>query len=585
MKRVCGVLITHGSAVTTALMALLFSICTMAEERPVNRAPEEEADANIRVPVEISLTGAEKAFIAKHPVIRLGLDPEFVPYEFIDKEGNISGITSEYIKLLNQRLHINMQVKKNKDWKTAVELAKHRELDVLPCIVRTREREKYFVYSKPYIVYRRVIVTRIEAPFIKDLHDVSDWTVAVEENSSNQGYIRENSTVNPAVMPSFQQCLLALANGEVDAVMANQTTALYWIKNLGLSNLKIATVLPGKNEQLHFAVRNDWPELVSIINKGLKSIDAAEEERIRSRWVQVRFDKGYNPVAVIAVIFVIVVSGGLITLVLLFWNRKLKRQIALRIAAEDARDSMFNMIVHDLKNPLMTMTVSLDVLRRAVSGDTPNRPRIELSLQLVEEAVSAISNLANSILDVANIESGKMTVDLQELSALSLLKTVATQNEMIAADAQMSLKVTEDSEDAVIRADEALLTRTLQNLMSNSIRHATPECTIQCYVRVEPRGVIIGVADDGPGIPEEFHDKIFEKFYRVKTDANRRQKSTGLGLALCKAATEAQGASIALKSSPGQGATFELCYPAHPVNALPPSGSRSTGIRPPDKDR
>lgn len=463
---------------------------------------------------------------------------------------------------------VTMALLFSKNWKTAVELAKHRELDVLPCIVRTREREKYFIYSEPYIVYRRVIVTRIEAPFIKDLHDVSDWTVAVEENSSNQSYIKEHSSISPLVMPSFQQCLLALANGEVDAVMANQTTALYWIKNLGLSNLKIATVLPGKNEQLHFAVRNDWPELVSIINMGLASIDAAEEERIRSRWVQVRFDKGYSPVAVIAVILFIVVSAGLITILLLFWNRKLKRQIALGIAAENTRDSMFNMIVHDLKNPLMTMTVSLDVLRRAVARDTLDRNRIDMSLQLVEEAVSTISILANSILDVANIESGKMTVNLQELSALSLLKTVANQNEVIAADSQMSLEVTEDSRDAIIRADEALLTRTLQNLMSNSIRHATPECAIQCYVRVEPRGVIIGVADDGPGIPEEYHDKIFEKFFRVETDANRRQKSTGLGLALCKAATEAQGASISLKSFPGQGATFELCYPIHPVNCI-----------------
>ena len=93
------------------------------------------------------LTLEEKEFIAAHPEIRLGVDPKFIPYEFIDSDGVYKGITADYIKLISQQTGLKMTVAPDLTWPEAYEKAVTRELDALPCVAQTREREKYFIFS------------------------------------------------------------------------------------------------------------------------------------------------------------------------------------------------------------------------------------------------------------------------------------------------------------------------------------------------------------------------------------------------------------------------------------------------------
>ena len=244
-------------------------------EPPESKAPAMDKKGSEK----IKLTQKEKKFIKAHPVIRLGADPKFIPFEFFDEKGIYSGIASDYVRLLNERLGINMQIASKLSWYEVVERAKLRKIDVLPCVGLTRERLKFFNYSTPYAKRFVVIITRNDVPLILNMEDLTDKRVAVEKNTFLEGFIVENTNINPIVYKDFQKALLDVSAGKMDAVVADVSTATFLIKKLNLPNLKVAAPATYDAQTLHFAVRRDWPELVQIINKGLASIKIEEKKK------------------------------------------------------------------------------------------------------------------------------------------------------------------------------------------------------------------------------------------------------------------------------------------------------------------
>ena len=236
----------------------------------------------------IQLTAEETQWIAEHNTIRIGIDPEFAPFEYIDEAGNPQGLTTDYVALLNSRLGLNMQVAPNLTWAEVMARTKNREIDVLPSIGDTRERQKYLNYSKPYAHFLRVIITRDDAAFnVAGLGDLQNRRVAVQASSSHDGYLLDSSNLTPLTYPTLQEALIELSSGKVDALVGNVASATYWIRKLNLTNLKIASKVSDNVQNLYFASRNDWPLLQSILQKGLNSITPAEQIEINRRWVSI----------------------------------------------------------------------------------------------------------------------------------------------------------------------------------------------------------------------------------------------------------------------------------------------------------
>ncbi|VAW87926.1 diguanylate cyclase/phosphodiesterase (GGDEF & EAL domains) with PAS/PAC sensor(s) [hydrothermal vent metagenome] len=234
----------------------------------------------------VELTQEERAWIKEHPMIRLGVDPEFAPFEFLDEKGNYQGLASDYVTLLNKRLGLNMQVVPGLSWKETVAKAERREIDILPAIGRSQARERYLNFSRPYIHFLRAIITRSDTPLIiNGVDDLQGLRVAVQASSSHEGYLQDHSNIEPLTYPTLQASLMALSRGEVDAFIGNVASATHWIRKMNLINLKVAAQVSQEIQNLHFGIRNDWPELASILEKGLDSITAARRIEISRRWI------------------------------------------------------------------------------------------------------------------------------------------------------------------------------------------------------------------------------------------------------------------------------------------------------------
>jgi ABC-type amino acid transport substrate-binding protein len=156
---------------------------------------------------ELVLSEAEKAFLEQHKVIRMGVDPSFVPFEFIDSDGGYKGIAAEYVRIMEGKLGVRFEAAKGLTWPEAYSKALEGDLDVLPSISQTPERERYFLFSRPYYNFKRVIVTRTSQTDINDIEDLYGKTVAVQRNSSHHSYLIGHPAINLSLYDSWRQPL------------------------------------------------------------------------------------------------------------------------------------------------------------------------------------------------------------------------------------------------------------------------------------------------------------------------------------------------------------------------------------------
>ena len=168
----------------------LFLLLTFIIVSSVMITPSHAAESSI------SWTEDELAFMEEHPVIRLGVDPKFVPFEFIDEDGEYKGIAADYLSLISERTGLKFEVAKGLTWPEVYDLALARELDALPTIAKTEEREKHFLFSKPYYYFKRAIVTRDTDTHISGIEDLEGLTVAVQRNSSHHSYLLSYPHIN-----------------------------------------------------------------------------------------------------------------------------------------------------------------------------------------------------------------------------------------------------------------------------------------------------------------------------------------------------------------------------------------------------
>jgi len=235
---------------------------------------------------DLNLSRAETEWLKKHPVIRIGIDTNFAPFEFLSDNGDFNGIAADYLELLTQKTGLKFKRVAFDSWQETVNAVENHNIDVLPCVGVTKEREKFLSFTDPYIRFSRVVITNIDSAVERDagLSAVNNLRVGVQQNSSHHAFLRENSDIKPKLYDTFQNAILDLSNGKIEAVVGNMAVATHVMKNLSLTNLKFATYADPEPQSLSAGVRKDWPELKSIMNRALKLVTYRERTAILSKW-------------------------------------------------------------------------------------------------------------------------------------------------------------------------------------------------------------------------------------------------------------------------------------------------------------
>lgn len=240
------------------------------------------------------LTKAENQWLKEHPNIVLGVDPAWAPFEYIDKNGVYQGMAADFVMLVSRVLNLNMQPHKNLSWPEVLEKAKKTEIDLLPCVVKTPQRETYLKFTRPYLDFPMVIMTREDATFIRGLEDLEQQVIGVVNGSATADLIKAGFPgLQLKSFNTLAEAMESLSVGRIAALVDNLASISEVIHRKGITNIKVAAPTPF-SFRLGFGVRKDWPELVSILDKTLAQISKKQNQSIQKQWISIKFEHGVD---------------------------------------------------------------------------------------------------------------------------------------------------------------------------------------------------------------------------------------------------------------------------------------------------
>ncbi len=211
-------------------------------------------------------------------------------------------------------------------------------------------------------------------------------------------------------------------------------------------------------------------------------------------------------------------------------------------------------VSHELRTPLTSIRGSLGLIAGGVAGELP--AMVKNLVGIATNNCERLIRLINDILDSEKIESGKMRFDFQQMELQPLLAQALTANEGFAGQHNVKLVLDAPAEAVRVSVDSDRLTQVITNLLSNAVKFAPAQSRVEVRLLCKSGRVRVEVADSGPGIPEEFRKRIFQKFSQADTSDTRKMGGTGLGLNISRAIVERMGGQIGFTTETGVGTVF-----------------------------
>ena len=224
---------------------------------------------------------------------------------------------------------------------------------------------------------------------------------------------------------------------------------------------------------------------------------------------------------------------------------------------DQVKSNFISLVSHELRTPLTAIKGFIVTLYHYDKEIPDEKRRVYLSV--LNEETDRLTRLINELLDISRIESGRMEIQWRRVSVPDIVQHVFDTLSVKASSVRLAKAFAEGFPPLV--ADPDKLEQVLVNLIGNALRYAPPESSITVMGRRQDDGVILEVKDAGPGIAFAEQERIFDKFYRLDNEINRKNPGTGLGLPICRALINLHGGKIWVESELNEGCRFLFTLP------------------------
>jgi two-component system sensor histidine kinase KdpD len=226
-------------------------------------------------------------------------------------------------------------------------------------------------------------------------------------------------------------------------------------------------------------------------------------------------------------------------------------------------DELFSILSHELRAPLTTIKGSSRTLLRHGAALDPATSR--QLLQDIDQEADRLHRLVDNLLELARAGTGNGALRTEPTAVDVLLRRVVADATPRAGDRRLRVRAPANLPHAAI--DPVRIEQVVRNLVDNALKFSPATGTIDLSAARQEDTIVVTVRDEGPGVPPEYHDRVFERFFRVEREGST-VAGAGLGLAICKRFVELHGGWIELESRPGHGATFRFALPLRNASSV-----------------
>ena len=528
----------------------------------------------------LTLSDAERAWIAAHPVIDYSMYADAAPMTFRDSSGKPAGLAIDMLAAIGALTGLSFEGRLRSSTERVTGDLSDGRATLIAYGLSAGQIPPQFAPSKPYGEGVMVILTRAGAEPLRDARALAGKRVALWRNHALMSMLRERMpSVRIVETSPINGQFDAVVNGEADATIIDMTFANYAVGNPYRNKLVITGAFSDQPVQHGFLIARDQPMLLAIVNNAIEHMQPTELDAIRRRWVLVEHPESQWERRRPQVIFGALLAVAVLAL-LVGWGVSLKAQVARRRAAEHAmrlakdeaetanraKSAFLAAMSHEIRTPMNAVLGLLELELRS-PGDRASTVR---ALGTAHQAARDLLGMIDDILDVAKIEARRLVLAPAPLELGAWVKGVAAIYEPAARGKGITLSVNALSgrEPAWVSADALRLRQVLGNLLSNAIKFTeagkvTLEYSIGAVEGKERgeflhRQLLLAVTDTGIGIAADQQALLFAPFAQARQERPGRFGGTGLGLSICRSLMTMMGGTIGLSSTPGQGSRFTV---------------------------